>query len=114
MAGHPERLLAQRLLFTPPIAEAPEDLYAMVEEGTATRERDGITVRPGSTVTTNAYFGRFPASYWQRWTEVREVRWEADCSGKGAIRLVASDSDGKPRVVNAVRFDSAATEHVEM
>jgi galactofuranosylgalactofuranosylrhamnosyl-N-acetylglucosaminyl-diphospho-decaprenol beta-1,5/1,6-galactofuranosyltransferase len=101
-------------LFTPPIPEAPEELYALIDEGTAHRERDGITVRPGSSVTTNAYFGRFPASYWQRWTEVREVRWEAECSGKGAIRLVASDSDAQPRVVHAIRFDSAEPTHVEM
>ena len=107
MAGAPERLLAQRLLFTPPVAEAPEELYAMVDQGAVTRERDGITVRPGSSVTTNTYFGRFPASYWQRWTEVREVRWEADCSGNGEIRLVASDSDGLPRVVHAVSVDAA-------
>lgn len=114
MAGHPERLLAQRLLFTPPVAEAPDELYAMIEEGGAARERDGITVRPGSSVSTNAYFGRFPASYWQRWTDIREVRWEADCSGAGEIRLVASDSDGQPRVVHATAFDSAEPSHVEI
>ncbi len=114
MAGHPERLLAQRLLFTPPIAEAPEELYAMVDQGGATRERDGITVRSSSSVTTNTYFGRFPASYWQRWTEIREVRWEADCSGNGELRLMASDSDGKPRVALSTRVESAKPTHVTM
>jgi galactofuranosylgalactofuranosylrhamnosyl-N-acetylglucosaminyl-diphospho-decaprenol beta-1,5/1,6-galactofuranosyltransferase len=101
-------------LFTPPVAEAPEELYAMVEGGSATRERDGITVRPSSSVTTNTYFGRFPASYWQRWTEVREVRWEAECSGNGEIRLVASDSDGLPRVVHAEPVEAAQSAHVEV
>jgi galactofuranosylgalactofuranosylrhamnosyl-N-acetylglucosaminyl-diphospho-decaprenol beta-1,5/1,6-galactofuranosyltransferase len=106
MAVHPERLVAQRLLFTAPIAEAPDDLYARVTKGVATRERDGITVQPQTIVTTNTYFGRFPASYWQRWTEVASVTWQAKCSGFGELRLVASDPDGKTRVLHSEVIDS--------
>lgn len=102
MAGGHERIVAQRLLFTAPLPEAPDELYARVVEGTVERARDSLTVRANSSVTTNAYFGRFPASYWQRWTEVSEVRWHATVSGSGDVKLVASDSEGNPRVVHAV------------
>jgi galactofuranosylgalactofuranosylrhamnosyl-N-acetylglucosaminyl-diphospho-decaprenol beta-1,5/1,6-galactofuranosyltransferase len=112
MAGHPERLVAQRLLFTAPVPEAPEELYARVTEGAVLRERDGITVRPNTAVTTNTYFGRFPASYWQRWTDVKAVQWQARCSGAGEIRVVASDPAGQPRVVHTETVDADAERDV--
>src|ERR1700761_3173837 len=102
MAGQPERIVAQRMLFAAPVPEAPDDLYVRILDGTVTRERDSITVQPQSSVTSNAYFGRFPASYWQRWTEVPSIRWQGRVSGSGELRLMASDPEGKERVVHAI------------
>jgi galactofuranosylgalactofuranosylrhamnosyl-N-acetylglucosaminyl-diphospho-decaprenol beta-1,5/1,6-galactofuranosyltransferase len=96
------RIVAQRILFAAPVPEAPDELYARILQGFAERERDGLTVAPHSKITTNAYFGRFPASYWQRWTEVTNVRWHATVSGTGVVRIVASDPVGEQRVVHAV------------
>jgi galactofuranosylgalactofuranosylrhamnosyl-N-acetylglucosaminyl-diphospho-decaprenol beta-1,5/1,6-galactofuranosyltransferase len=64
------RLVAQRGLFRGPDPVCPDDLYLQVEQGSAVRERQRLLVHAGSAVTTDTYFGRFPASYWQRWTVV--------------------------------------------
>ncbi|HEX5121315.1 MAG TPA: glycosyltransferase [Pseudonocardiaceae bacterium] len=99
-----EQLLAARGLFAGPVAQIPLDLYAKVERGAADRQRQAVVLRPYARVTTNTYFGRFPASYWQRWTTVTEVQIELDCTGTGDVTVHASDSVGDARVV--------ASEHV--
>ena len=65
--------MVQRGLFFGPSPLVPEDLYSVVERGTARRERERVVLTPGSKVNTNTYFGRFHATYWQRWTTVPEV-----------------------------------------
>ncbi len=95
------RLVAQRGLFRGPDPVCPDDLYAKVSSGTATRERQRLVVHPGSEVTMDTYFGRFPASYWQRWTVVESVDVEIVASGSGRISVVASDVEGETRTVAA-------------
>ncbi|MGH3615729.1 MAG: glycosyltransferase [Pseudonocardia sp.] len=95
------RLVAQRGLFFGPSALVPEDLYAVVEEGLARRERDRVALLPGSRVSTNTYFGRFHATYWQRWTDVTEVEVAAVVSGTGRVRVLASDTNKVWRIVAA-------------
>ena len=89
----PVRLLAQRGLFFGPSALAPEDLYSVVARGAARRERGSVTLAPGTTVHTNTYFGRFYATYWQRWTGVEQVEVTARASGAGRVRLLSSDTN---------------------
>ena len=69
----PTRLIVQRGLFFGPSALVPEDLYSVVIRGGARRERHRVVVDPHSAVGTNTYWGRFHATYWQRWTAVGEV-----------------------------------------
>ncbi len=95
------RLVAQRGLFRGPDPVCPDDLYAQVVFGNAVRERQRLVVHPGSEVSTDTYFGRFPASYWQRWTVVDEVDVEVTATGSGRLSLVASDAEGDTRVVAA-------------
>jgi len=97
----PQRLLAQRGLFFGPSPLVPEDLYARVERGVARRERSRLHLAPGTVVTTNAYFGRFHATYWQRWTAVAGIELEATVSGTGRVRLMASDTNKVWRIVAA-------------
>jgi galactofuranosylgalactofuranosylrhamnosyl-N-acetylglucosaminyl-diphospho-decaprenol beta-1,5/1,6-galactofuranosyltransferase len=97
----PARLLAQRGLFFGPSALVPENLYSMVEKGTARREREEVTLAPGTRVSTNTYFGRFHATYWQRWTDVGEIEVSAVASGTGRLRLMASDTNKVWRIVAA-------------
>ena len=66
-------MLLQRTLFTGPRAWVNQDLYARNCSGTALRARHHITLDGGGSLSTNTYFGRFPASYWQRWTRVTSV-----------------------------------------
>ncbi len=99
--GRPGRLTVQRGLFSGPTPLVPEDLYSAVERGGARRERADITLAPHSTVHTNTYFGRFHATYWQRWTQVTEVEIEAVVSGSGRLRVLASDTNKVSRIVAA-------------
>ncbi|MBN9101496.1 MAG: glycosyltransferase [Pseudonocardia sp.] len=105
------RVLAQRGLFFGPSGQAPEDLYSVVERGAARRRRHRVDLAPGSKVTTNTYFGRFHAAYWQRWTPVADVEVEAVVSGTGRVRLLASDTNGVWRIVATEDVENA-TEHV--
>ena len=93
------RLVAQRGLFRGPDPVCPEDLYAQINFGNAVRERQRLVVHAGSEVSMDTYFGRFPASYWQRWTVVTEVDVEVTVSGSGRISLIASDTEGDTRTV---------------
>jgi galactofuranosylgalactofuranosylrhamnosyl-N-acetylglucosaminyl-diphospho-decaprenol beta-1,5/1,6-galactofuranosyltransferase len=95
----PQRLVAQRTLFDGPSPLVPQALYAQVPEGVAELERTALRMGPHSRVTTNTYFGRFPAGYWQRWTAVQEVEVSATVHGAGRMAVMASDVDGTPRTV---------------
>ncbi len=108
------RLMAQRGLFFGPSALAPEDLYSVVEQGIARRERHRVHLSPGTRVSTNTYFGRFHAAYWQRWTPVGEVEVSAVVSGTGRIRLHASDTNKVWRIAAAVDVEDAERQTVRL
>jgi galactofuranosylgalactofuranosylrhamnosyl-N-acetylglucosaminyl-diphospho-decaprenol beta-1,5/1,6-galactofuranosyltransferase len=95
------RLTAQRGLYAGPSPVVSKDLYAPLEWGSVVRERIAISLEPSTRVSGNTYFGRFPASYWQRWTTVKSVAVEAVVSGDGLLSVGASDVNGDPRVVAA-------------
>ena len=101
------RLTAQRGLYAGPAPIVSKDLYAELEWGSAVRERAVITLEPASKVSGNTYFGRFPASYWQRWSTVTEVSVEAVVTGTGLLSMGASDVEGEPRVVEAEQVTDA-------
>ncbi len=108
------QLLAARGLFTGPAQQVPTDLYAKVVTGVVERARHSVRLDPHATVSTNTYFGRFPASYWQRWTTVTEVQVELDCTGTGEISVLASDSVGDRRLITAEHVDTATTRTVRL
>lgn len=108
------RLLAQRGLFFGPSALVPEDLYSVVESGAARRERTRVRLAPGSRVSTNTYFGRFHATYWQRWTPVAEIDADAVLSGTGRVRLMASDSNKVSRIIAAHDVEDATGEEIRL
>ncbi|WP_127781665.1 glycosyltransferase [Rhodococcus sp. X156] len=93
------RMVAQRCPFLGPSTVVAEALYADTVSGRARRARQEIRLEPETVVSLNTYFGRFPASYWQRWTPVTEVRLTAWASGAGRVSVLASDMDGDPRTV---------------
>ncbi len=109
-----DHLLAQRGLFTGPADRVPDDLYCTVEQGHAQRGRREVVIEPHSQVSMNTYFGRFPASYWQRWTAATGVRLEVTVSGTGTLSVAASDSTGSARTVTRLRVSDAHVERVEL
>ncbi|GAA3250471.1 glycosyltransferase [Pseudonocardia petroleophila] len=105
------RILAQRGLFFGPSGLVPEDLYSVVEAGAARRERDRVHLAPATRVSTNTYFGRVHATYWQRWTAVSEIEVALTVSGTGRVRVLASDTNKVWRIV-AVQDVEDAREQV--
>ncbi|MET8773558.1 glycosyltransferase [Nocardia sp. NPDC004654] len=104
----PDRMVLQRGIFTGPSAKVSDELYAVVK-GRAARERLALRLEKGATAHTNTYFGRFAASYWQRWTTVTEVRatMVLDVTKKARVRLVASDIAGHRRIVDTAKVDAS-------
>ena len=105
--GPAGRIVAQRGLFVGPNLLVPEDLYARVERGAARRERNRVELGPATAVSTNTYFGRFHATYWQRWTAAPDVEVELVAAGSGRVRLMASDTNKVWRIVDAAEVDGA-------
>ncbi|SEK60458.1 glycosyltransferase [Rhodococcus maanshanensis] len=98
------RLLVQRGVFVGMSPIVNDDLYVAFRKGSGDRERHTLRLDAGARAHTNTYFGRFAASYWQRWTTVTEVRVSLRAAGSGRfrVRLVASDIAGHRRIVGAV------------
>ncbi|QNG20942.1 glycosyltransferase family 2 protein [Rhodococcus triatomae] len=103
------RLLAQRGLFagTSPIVD--DGLYA-VADGPSGRTRTRLHLEDGTRAHTNTYFGRFAASYWQRWTTVTSVRAGArvEAASQCTVRLMASDIAGHRRIIGTVQVEGAS------
>lgn len=75
------------------------------------RGRRSITVFPHRRVSMGTFFNAFPASYWQRFTEVRAVRLSAKLSGRGLLSVYKSSARGRS---SAVASRSFADETVEI
>ncbi|MFJ5265695.1 glycosyltransferase [Streptomyces sp. NPDC088387] len=101
----PVPLTVQSWPFTGPDDGVPQDLYAAVLTGSVRRSRGALHLEEATHVTGDTYFGRFPASYWQRWTDVRQVHVRLAAEGAGLVRLLAGDVDGEARTVDTVRVD---------
>ncbi|MGH3787373.1 MAG: glycosyltransferase [Pseudonocardiaceae bacterium] len=109
-----EQLLAQRALFAAPFPQVPDDLYSCSAQGIIERQRERVVIQPHAQLSTNTFFGRFPASYWQRWTEVTQVELGTIVNGTGRISVRASDSRGDVRTVATVAVESAQHAQVRL
>ncbi|MFD4467827.1 glycosyltransferase [Rhodococcus sp. NPDC058505] len=109
-----DRLVAQRGLFAAPSPRVPRKMYVEVK-GHADTDRDTLTLRAGAHADTNTYFGRFAASFWQRWTAVTVVRLELDheTAGSATIALRASDAKGRKRLITQEQVTGSGTLTVE-
>lgn len=98
----PGRLVLARGVFTGPAPKISDELYAVVK-GKARRERLSLRLEKGAIAHTNTYFGRFAASYWQRWTTVTEVEvaMTLEVGDRARIRLAASDIAGHRRIIDS-------------
>ncbi|HSK27766.1 MAG TPA: glycosyltransferase [Jiangellales bacterium] len=112
--GRSVQEVVQRVMFAAPSPLAPDDLYAVADVGSIRRERTRLAVEPHSHASTNTFFGRFPASYFQRWTDLRRIDLELTASGSGRIELHATDAEGEGRVLDVAVLDGATREQVRM
>ena len=101
----PDRLVVARGLFTGPTTRVKDDLYARIVKGRAHRERHVVHLEKGATVDTDTYFGRFAASYYQRWTTVTDVTvgFHHEAGGRAVVALRGSDSGGNSRILATTR-----------
>ena len=105
----PERLVAQRGLFSGPSPLVSADMYVCVDRGIGYRDRTSLRLEAHAHATSNTYFGRFPASYWQRWTAITQTEVVATVHGQGRMSIVASDSNGETRTVAVQDIDDSGT-----
>ena len=56
--------------------------------------RRSIVAEQGSTLSLATYFNAFPASYWKRWTTLREVTLHAELEGSGTLTIYKSNARG--------------------
>ncbi|NKS73695.1 glycosyltransferase [Rhodococcus hoagii] len=105
------RLVVQRGVFTGPTPRVKDELYASITSGSAHRERFELRLDKGAVVDTDTYFGRFAASYYQRWTTVTEVEvsFAYDAAGVSLALLRGSDSGGNTRTIATVEVDGSGT-----
>nr|WP_236560759.1 glycosyltransferase [Arthrobacter sp. 8AJ] len=67
--------------------------------------RFSLRVRSGEQISLGTYFNAFPASYWRRWTHLREVRLVVETSGHGSITVYKSNARGTIQRVDGTRVE---------
>lgn len=92
-------LTIQRVLFAPPADWVEPDLYYRVEgvgayDSSVQATRNSITLGRHTVVRTDTYFGRFRASYWQRWTSIKQVEIRARVVGSARVLAYTEDIGG--------------------
>lgn len=104
-------VLLQRSFFAGTHSWVNDRLYARDLAGLVRRTREAAELSAGARIDTNTYFGRFEASYWQRWTEVSEVRVSVtiETSGEADVFVRASDIGSHVRTVASARHSGAGT-----
>ncbi|MCA1007356.1 glycosyltransferase [Rhodococcus hoagii] len=113
--GPSDHLVAQRGLFAGPSPRVTDKMYAKIVSGAARFERRQARLEQGAVIETNTYFGRFPASFWQRWTTVTSVRLTLayESTGSASIALRASDAKGRKRLVTQTTVEGTGTVTLE-
>lgn len=76
--------------------------------------RSSFRVRSGRRVSFASYFNAFPASYWQRWTVVPQVRLTLRTSGTGTVIVMRSNAQGVQQRVESVEVRDATTSSFDL
>ncbi|MCK0091239.1 glycosyltransferase family 2 protein [Rhodococcus sp. HNM0563] len=110
-----DRLIVQRGLFGSLSPRVPEKMY-VVTKGDAAADRHGLQLAEGATAHTNTYFGRFAATFWQRWTDVKTVNLQLTyaSSGSAAFTVWASDARGRERIVTTSKVSGSGDLDLEL
>lgn len=76
--------------------------------------RHSMRVRSGEQISFGTYFNAFPASYWRRWTSVRDIRLVVRTSGTGTVTVYKSNARGSVQRVDGVHVDGGTTSVFEL
>lgn len=63
--------------------------------------RTGLTIPAARVRSFGTYFNAFPASYWRRWTPVREVTLTIETKGEGTLVVNRSNAKGRSQRVDS-------------
>lgn len=103
-----DRIVVQRTLFSGPNPLVVPGMYVKSNPAKVRTDRTKVRMEPGAALSTNTYFGRFAASYWQRYTSITAVRLEFDhdCAAGAQLRVEvkASDASGRWRPIDAIEL----------
>nr|WP_308813060.1 hypothetical protein [Arthrobacter sp. PAMC25284] len=76
--------------------------------------RHSMRVRSGEQISFGTYFNAFPASYWRRWTSVRDIRLVASTRGTGTVTVYKSNARGSVQRVDGRHVDGTTTSVFEL
>ncbi|MEP9417449.1 glycosyltransferase [Gordonia sp. VNQ95] len=101
-------MVVQRTVFAGPNSRVNPGMYVDADIAAVRTERTEVRMDAGVTLSTNTYFGRFAASYWQRYSAITEVRLEFDheVADDAILRFEvhASDASGRDRPVEIIEI----------
>ena len=98
----------------------PEDKLQMFSSGSRQAHfedllsRESMRVRSGEQISFGTYFNAFPASYWRRWTSVRDIRLVVRTTGTGAVTVYKSNARGSVQRVDGRHVDGETTSVFEL
>ena len=98
----------------------PEDKLQMFSSGSQQAHfedlltRHSMRVRSGEQISFGTYFNAFAASYWRRWTSVRDIRLVVRTSGTGTVTVYKSNARGSVQRVDGVHLDGDTTSVFEL
>ncbi|WP_448615677.1 glycosyltransferase [Modestobacter sp. URMC 112] len=97
LSGHKAVTLLQRVILPRP--GDPLKVRSLYVDETRTKRvksanRTEATVAAGNEVSFASYFNAFPASYWRRWTVLKNVVLAMEVSGPGRVDVYRSKADG--------------------
>lgn len=76
--------------------------------------RNRARIVAGRRVSFGTYFNAFPASYWQHWTAVRNIRLTVHTKGRATILVYRSNGGGARQRLDTREVDGTATTHVDV
>jgi galactofuranosylgalactofuranosylrhamnosyl-N-acetylglucosaminyl-diphospho-decaprenol beta-1,5/1,6-galactofuranosyltransferase len=76
--------------------------------------RTRVRIAAGRRVSFASYFNAFPASYWQHWTSVRQVRLTVRTDGPATVLVYRSTGGGTRQRIDTREVDGAATSEFDL
>ncbi len=76
--------------------------------------RHSMRVRSGEQISFGTYFNAFPASYWRRWTSVRDIRLVVKTRGTGTVTVYKSNARGAVQRVDGRHVDGTTDSVFEL